>query len=155
MARRWELFFPALPGPVRKRKRVLDGSSITTREKRPELPPTKNDRLHWRVRAKLTAQWREAAYLRAKAAEIPQLARVRISAVIHRRVVGRADEDNDRARLTALTDGLKLAGVMPDDRRKYVEYGSVTEQAWDARGLGITIIVEELPDEHGTVLRQD
>lgn len=104
-------------------------------------PPSANARLHWRTKAKVTRFWRTAAHLEAMRQGIPPCQRIRISAVIIRRAIGVADEDNDRGRLKGVQDGIKDAGVVPNDRRDCVELGPVTEE----RGpKGLRVIVERL-----------
>lgn len=104
-------------------------------------PPSANARLHWRTRAKVAKFWRGAALLEAKRLGIPPCERIRISAVVIRRALGVADEDNDRGRLKPVQDGIRDAGVIPNDRRECVELGPVTEE----RGpKGLRVIVERL-----------
>lgn len=91
-------------------------------------PPSLNDRMHWRTRAKVTKHWRSQARLRASLAGIPKCERIRVCAVIHRRALGVADEDNDRSRLKPVVDGLVDAGVIPNDARGQVEWGTVLEE---------------------------
>jgi hypothetical protein len=133
----WQLWFPARLGPPRRRK--VKGISVRTR--RPELPPTQNDRLHHFVKARWVKEWRDAAGWAAVQRRLPTLQRVRISAVIYRRAIGTADASNDLERLKPLVDGLVDAGVVPDDKRLYVEYGAVEERRGDH---GILLIVEEV-----------
>lgn len=104
-------------------------------------PPSPNARLHWRTKARVTKHWRSTARLKAALAGIPQCPRVRISVVIIRRALGVADEDNDRARMKALVDGLRDAGVIENDTYGNVEWGTMREE----RGRkGLRVIVERL-----------
>lgn len=139
-ARRWALWLPALMGPPRKRTKTIAGVKYTARVRRPELPPSPNDRMHFRTKGPIVKAWREAARDAAKAAGIPPLARIRFSAVIRRARLGHADEDNDRGRCKALLDGLRDAGVIANDTRGYVEHGPVTEEKGP---VGVLLIVEE------------
>lgn len=75
---------------------------------------------------------------------MPTLERVRISAVMERRSLGVADEDNDRSRLKPLVDGLRDAGVIANDTRGFVEWGTVTERRAGPDGPGVLLIVEAL-----------
>jgi crossover junction endodeoxyribonuclease RusA len=105
------------------------------------IPPSPNDRMGWRVKAHTAKLWRVRAALLALEVKIPPLLRIRLSAVIRRRNLGVADESNDRSRFKHVEDGIVDAGVVPDDTRKYVEWGSVTEE----RGpKGFTLVIEEL-----------
>lgn len=106
-----------------------------------EMPPGPNDRLHWAERARRARGYRAWAHLTARQLAIPPCGRVRISATFTRRVVGRADEDNDRARLKNLADGLVDAGVIPNDTRGHIEWGPCLE----AKGTpGVVLVVEAL-----------
>lgn len=138
--RSWRLWLPAMPGPPRKVTKTIAGVKYTTKVRRLELPPSANDRTHFRVKAPITKAWRDAARDAAKSAGIPRLARIRLSVVIRRTRLGHADEDNDRGRLKPVIDGLRDAGVIANDTRGYIEHGPVTEE----RGpVGVLLIVEE------------
>lgn len=78
-------------------------------------PMSLNDRMHWRVKAKRTAEWREAACWLAKAAKIPPCRRVEVRLFYTPRDSGRRDPLNLVQTLKACEDGLVDAGVMPDD----------------------------------------
>lgn len=146
---RFEVFLPARLGPPRKRARTINGVKISVKVRQHELPPNQNDRLHHMVKAKIMADWRQASCAAAIEHQLPHLQRVKISAIIHRKVVGRADITGDYDRIKAPVDGLVDAKVIPDDRRSFVEYGTIEEQKQDARGLGITLIIEPLPEREG------
>ncbi|HLH24819.1 MAG TPA: hypothetical protein VK066_20040 [Chloroflexota bacterium] len=107
------------------------------------MPPNLlNARLIPQARARITAEWRARAYVEARLARIPPLARVRLSAVFTRRALNVADPDGDMARLKPLADGLRDAGVIHNDTRRFVEWGPVTEEHGRP---GVRLIVEELP----------
>lgn len=139
--RSWRLWLPAMPGPPRKVVKVIGGVKFTARVRRPELPPSPNDRMHFRTKAPVVKAWRDAARDAAKAADIPNLARIRFSAVIYRTRLGHADEDNDRARCKFLLDGLRDAGVIANDTRGFIEHGPVTEEKGP---VGVLLIVEDV-----------
>lgn len=124
---------PMLPGmpiaPESERRWVLTFA---------DMPPSVNARLTLRERMHWRRFWREAVKVSACRAGIPSLPRVRLSAVFYRRSLGVADEDNDRSRLKCV-DGLVLAGVIPKDTRRYVEWGEVREE----RGpTGFALVIE-------------
>ena len=48
-------------------------------------------------------------------------------------------------------DGLVDAGIVPDDRRAFVTYGKIDEQKMDERGIGVTLILEDMSDVTGNV----
>ncbi len=107
----------------------------------PDHPLSPNDHKHRMVRANRTKAWRHAAYLRCLMAQIPHCTRIKVSAVFVRRALGVADEDNDRARLKPIIDGIVDAGVIPNDRRGAIVWGTVTEE----RGpKGLRVIVEAI-----------
>lgn len=105
-------------------------------------PPGPNARLHWARRAAETHHWRVGAMVRCWQQDLPQmLARIRVSATFYRRRLGVADEDNDRARLKPILDGIVAAGVIPTDTRAFVQWGEVRE----ARGApGLELVIEEV-----------
>lgn len=137
----WRLWLPALLGPPRKRTKTIAGVKYTAKVRRPELPPSPNDRMHFRTKAPLIKAWRDAACDAAKSAGIPPLGRIRFSAVIYRTRLGHADEDNDRGRCKSLLDGLRDAKVIANDTRGFVEHGTVTEEKGP---VGVLLIVERI-----------
>jgi hypothetical protein len=137
----WRLWFAVRWGPWRTVK--VDGGK--TRARRLEMPPGPNGpRGNHFAHAQWVREWREAAWGMAEAAGYPPMERVRISAIFRRRALGTADEDNDRARLKPLVDGLRDAKIIPNDTRGHVVWGSVTEERADADGPGVLLIVEPL-----------
>lgn len=106
-----------------------------------DIPPGPNDRMHYHARATSARVWRQLAWSLALAHGVGPCQQVHISAVVHRQTTGRADEDNDRARLKPLVDGLVDARVVPDDTRVHVTWGAVREEP-GARG--VTLIIEEV-----------
>lgn len=121
---------PTLPGMERMTRWVLrfDG-----------YPPGPNDSMPLRERLTSKVYWRQAAAERIRIQQIPKLGRVKLSAVFYRRALGVADEDNDRARLKPIVDGLVRAGVLPKDTRVFVVWGDVTEE----RGPdGLALVIE-------------
>ena len=107
------------------------------------MPPSPNARLHYMARARSAKHWRQLAALTAQREHVPPMPRVRVSAVLTRRRLGLADEDNDRARVKPIVDGIVDAGVISRDTRGHVEWGDVTEQ----RGApGVVLIVEDASD---------
>ena len=101
--------------------------------------------MHPMVEKKLVAYWREYAVREVRRQHAMRtLDRARISAIVYRRNMGVADASGDTERLKPLVDGLVSAGVLPDDRRRYVEYGEVEEQRIGYRGPGILLRVEAI-----------
>jgi hypothetical protein len=106
-------------------------------------PPGPNARMHWQQRARITRRWKAEAAVLVRAAEIPPLGRIRLSAIFYRKRLGVADEDNDVARIKPCLDGIVATGIIPTDTRAFVELGSVTE----ARGApGLELVIEEVED---------
>jgi hypothetical protein len=105
-----------------------------------------NSRGHWRQKAADIAQWRVLGALYAQSARIPPLPRVRLTATIYRRNLNVADEPGDWERLKPIIDGLVDAGVVPNDTRRYVEYGHCAEAHGKA---GVVLVVEALEGAEG------
>jgi crossover junction endodeoxyribonuclease RusA len=74
-----------------------------------------NERMHWRVKARLTKQWRTAAALVATADPTPQLQRAHILVTFHKNNSRKYDVHNLLPTVKAAVDGLVDAGVIPDD----------------------------------------
>ena len=91
-------------------------------------PPAKllsmNDRLHWRVKAKLTAEWRQAACYAARDARVGMLRPSVVSIGLPVRDSRRRDPHNYFATVKPIVDGLVDAGLWPDDNSEWV---TVTE----------------------------
>ena len=94
--------------------------------------------MHWRGWYAARTHWKTYAWTLAKQAGIPPCQRIRVSVTIIRRAIGVADEDGDASRCKPIWDGLVAAGVIPDDRRGYIEHGPVTEER-GPRGLRLVI----------------
>lgn len=79
-------------------------------------PLTANQRLHWAVKARTTADVRRTAMLLARAAKLPQgVEHVTIELHYTPRDRRRRDADNLVPTLKAACDGLVDAGLVPDD----------------------------------------
>lgn len=86
-----------------------------------ERPLSLNDRDHWRVKAKRTREWREAAGWAAREARIPRCKRVEVGLTYRPPDNRRRDADNLTAALKAATDGALVdAKVVPDDTDMFV-----------------------------------
>lgn len=140
---RWELWFAARLGPWRTTRKTVAGIRMKAKTRRMEFPPGPNgSRGNPFGHAAWVKEWRAAAKSAAWMHLMPSLERARISAIVYRRAIGTADEDNDRSRCKPLVDGLRDAGVIKGDTRKFVTYGLCTEQRAGADGPGILLIVE-------------
>lgn len=83
-------------------------------------PLPMNSRLYHRAKAAQVRMIRDTAFQLARSARIPNQDRIRVRLdweVIDRRT---RDEDNLSYTFKSLVDGLRLAGVVHDDSRKYV-----------------------------------
>lgn len=89
-------------------------------EKNP-IPANKpSGKSHWSYIAKATAPVRQTGFTLARAARIGAQPRIRVRLdweVTDRRV---RDEDNLVPTMKALVDGIRTAGIVPDDHRRYV-----------------------------------
>jgi hypothetical protein len=105
------------------------------------MPPGPNARMHWQQRARITRRWKEQAAVLVRAAEIPPLGRIRLSAIFYRKAIGTADPDNDAARCKVLADAVVAMGVVPSDTYRYVEWAGTEER----RGApGVELVIEEV-----------
>jgi crossover junction endodeoxyribonuclease RusA len=91
-----------------------------------EFPPgmrllNENNRLHWAPKAELIADLRRAGWALAKQHKVPRLERARIDAVYHPRTRTRCDSTNWAPTYKALVDGLRDAGVLPDDDHTHLD----------------------------------
>lgn len=106
-------------------------------------PLTLNGRMHWAVKANATKATRSAAFVMARAARIPPLARCEVLLTYCPRDKRRRDADNLVATLKACCDGLVDAHVVPDDtpdlmRKLMPRIGPVTP------GGRLTLTITEL-----------
>ena len=95
-------------------------------EWRIELPWAKpplnlNDRRHWAAHSQIVRDVRTVASWRARQARIGRHDRIRIELHYLPKTRRTRDEDNLVATLKPLVDGLRDAGVVPDDTKRYVE----------------------------------
>ena len=90
--------------------------------------------------------WAGRAWFQTQQLGIPPLARIRISAEYRRRNLNVADEDNDRAGLKHIVDGIVRAGVIPRDSRRFLEWGPCTECHGEP---AVLVTVEEVCDGDG------
>lgn len=95
-------------------------TSRTLRFDWPQPPLTANQRLHWRTRARLTSDVRQAAAWQAAASKFPQTTRLDVSLTWVVKDKRRRDADNIVPTLKALCDGLVDAGIVPDDTPHYM-----------------------------------
>lgn len=106
-----------------------------------ELPFTKpmslNDRAHWRVKARITKEWREAAHVLARAQRIPACERVHIQLFYVPADRRPRDPLNLVQSLKAVEDGIVDAGVIPnDDSRHHESVMPIITPAGPARAAG-------------------
>ena len=83
------------------------------------LPPSLNVRMHYMVRAKWTAAFREQSCWVAKEAKVPKLAKAQVTLV--NRTCHPKDIDNLYGSVKPIIDGLVDAGVLPDDAAKFLD----------------------------------
>lgn len=84
-------------------------------------PLSLNDRLHHMVKAKKVSEWRKAASVALRAAQVPSCARVRAGLAYYPAQNRRRDPDNLVATMKPVVDALVDAGVVPDDTQEFVE----------------------------------
>ena len=80
-----------------------------------------NDRMHWAKKARIVRDLRTAGWACAVNAKVPRLDRVRVTVVYQPPTASRArDAGNWAPTGKALIDGLRDAGVLPDDNSRHV-----------------------------------
>ena len=89
------------------------------------LPPglallSLNDRGHWAARYRRSEALKKAAWALALSQRIPRLERVSVTVEYQPRDLRRRDGDNIAASAKALIDGLRVAGVLPEDDSRHV-----------------------------------
>ncbi|MGC0251528.1 hypothetical protein [Pseudactinotalea sp. Z1748] len=79
-----------------------------------------NQRHHWAAKARRTAYVRELAAWSARTERLPRFQRVHITAFIGYPTAAKADPENAAPSVKACIDGIKDAGVIPDDNSDHV-----------------------------------
>jgi crossover junction endodeoxyribonuclease RusA len=79
-----------------------------------------NDRGHWAARYRRSEALKKAAWALALQQRIPRLERVSVTVEYQPRDLRRRDGDNIAASAKALIDGLRAAGVLPEDDSRHV-----------------------------------
>ena len=102
------------------------------------IPPSLNDRLHWRVRAKLNAAVRDEIACQVREAHAPMLQRARVTCTLIRNRGREKDLDNSYTSAKAAVDGLTAGGIIADDDRKHIDL-LVTQERGPQRGVRITV----------------
>jgi hypothetical protein len=114
-------------------------------------PPNMNGtQAHSRWKTRKDRQlWRATAVSLAVAAGIPtrEIARVKLSGTFYRRALKVADKDGDIARLKSVVDGLVGGKYLPDDNRRFLDWGEVDEQHGPQ---GFRLVIQELPADDDT-----
>lgn len=105
----------------------------------------------WQTR-KARVRWRANAQTLAILHDLPtrQIVRYRVSCTFFRRNLGVADEDGDIARLKSVLDGLVDEKYLPEDNRRFAEWGVVDERHGKP---GFILRIEELPADAETIAR--
>ena len=87
-------------------------------------PPTGNrlSRLHWTKKREIKKLWQDEVAIAAILAGKPRLQRAKVQIVLYYRVIRRRDSDNLMGGAGKfLLDGLRYAGVIPDDDQLTIE----------------------------------
>ncbi len=102
-------------------------------------PLTANQRQHWRQRAPITRQVRNAARLLAHAEQIPPLGRCTVGLVWTVTDRRRRDADNLVPTLKACADGLVDAGIVADDTPDLMRKWMPEIHLGDGQALVLTV----------------
>lgn len=110
------------------------------------LPPQNckdNGNLHWRIKGKAKAAYKADCTILCKAARIPPLSKAIIELDFYCAGRGKGDglyrptdESNAVASFKAGQDAIVLAGILPDDSRKYLTQGPVRIHSTKAQHKG-------------------
>lgn len=121
--------------------------SMTLEGFRPGALMNMNDRPHWRAKAELTKEWKNAAFWIAKQNRCQPLAHfpVTVTCIFDRKSTGRIDPHNYYPTVKALMDGLTMAGLWPDDDSTHVKTLEPVFIKGEGRRFRITI-TWEVPD---------
>lgn len=87
-------------------------------------PPTMNriQSMHWAKRRKLKEMWQQEVAIATIAAGSPTFKRARVQIILYYSAARRRDSDNVIAAAgKMLLDGLRYAGVIPDDDQSTIE----------------------------------
>ncbi len=112
-----------------------------------EKPLSLNDRPgNWQVTSRLKREWRQLTVEALLAAEVPPMARARLTLFYVPKVNRRHDEDNLVASMKPVADALVDAGVIVDDTAYYLErvWPVYTAKDPDRTGGRVMIQVERL-----------
>ncbi len=91
-------------------------------------PLTLNDRLHWAAKARIAKRLRADTAILARVARVPRLDRIAVTLHYQPRVTRHIDGDNLLATVKPCVDGLRDAGVVPDDDHRHVVHLPVVIQ---------------------------
>ncbi len=106
-----------------------------------------NDRLHWSVKARLTAAWREAAFYAAKQAGVRNIGPSKVYVRLPVKTAHKRDPHNFTPTVKAIVDGLVDAGVWPDDNSDWV---TVAEPALAKDPIVVVRFLSRVLAEEGT-----
>lgn len=109
-------------------------------------PLTANQRLHWAQQHKRTKHVRHTVAWRAKSAAIPACAHITVRLHYHPADNRRRDASNLYPTSKAAIDGLRDAGVVPDDDGRYVtEINPIIEPPVRGQPRRLWLTVETTP----------
>lgn len=87
-------------------------------------PLSLNDRQHWATKARVTKTLRHAVATMARAKKVPACGRISVELHYQQKVARPIDGDNLMATVKPCVDGLRDAGVIPDDDTSRVVHHS-------------------------------
>jgi crossover junction endodeoxyribonuclease RusA len=112
-------------------------------------PLSLNSRAHWAPTARVVREVQHAAWVLAKHHKLPRLDRITVELVYWPGTNRVHDSDNMGATIKALLDGLRKAGVVPDDRGRHVRSSicTVIERDEDPEGrtdARLSLVIREI-----------
>lgn len=110
------------------------------------VPHSLNHRLHWSVRARWNAEWKDLVWRatlqeRYKLAPLP-IPVANVEVIFY--VCHRMDRDNAYSAAKPIIDGLKVSGILTDDCEDHLELKVRTVKVEHIRDQGIELIIERL-----------
>lgn len=104
------------------------------------LPPSLNKRLHWSLKRRWNGLFAEQVFWAVKQNKIAPASKIRVELI--NKTCYPMDRDNLYSSAKPLIDALVRAGVVPDDKDKYVDLYCRNEQANGLKDQSVYLEIE-------------